>query len=248
MPPSEVLRGVIKAGEGNQLVAFQKLVCAAVALGSHITTPVLFHCDRSWSPGDCDENRTVPMTDVLQLSARTHALVSDRPPTRVLTAPYYMKDECGKSGAFAFSDLVGFSDRVRAYGERLLGSCPSPCMVIQHRAGRDWEWHKRLGTGGSIEASVVADAARRWPRHSCVLMAPERIDGAATRCARFKHSRSETPMVRFLGELHAAAHAKVFVYNGHSTVHWIVRRFAQSSLVLDPLRPPRQARGHATWH
>lgn len=235
MPASEVLRPSFKAGEGNQLVAFQKVLCLAISSAIHIAAPTLYHCDRSWTPGDCDGNNTVPIENLLRLSERSHAAISNLPATRIVPEAYYITDKCGGKGALGLPDVVDFSDGVRAYGEMLRRQCRVPCVVIQQRAGRDWDWHKRLKTGGSISDATATRAAFEHRRLSCLLLAPEHVN-VSVPCRRVRHGRGVDPIVRFFAEMYVAAHANVFVYNPQSTMHWIVRRLAEPSLKLAPLK------------
>ena len=150
---------------------------------------------------------------------------------------------CLLQGAFGFPDIVDFSPHVRAYGAMLKLQCPKPCLVVQHRVGSDWEWHKRLKTGGSIANDVVNEMRRQYPRHSCLVLTPERVN-ASVSCQRLVHTPDTTPMLRFFAELYVATQADVFAYNPQSTMHWVVRHLSPSSLTLTALKQERvQKRG-----
>lgn len=188
-------------------------------------------------------NATLPLQQMVVLSDRARRAISLLPATKVVRDAYYATDRCRGKGAFGFPDIVDFSPHVRAYGAMLKLQCPKPCLVVQHRVGSDWEWHKRLKTGGSIANDVVNEMRRQYPRHSCLVLTPERVN-ASVSCQRLVHTPDTTPMLRFFAELYVATQADVFAYNPQSTMHWVVRHLSPSSLTLTALKQERvQKRG-----
>tara|TARA_B110000858_G_C17640513_1_gene397861 strand:- start:308 stop:829 length:522 start_codon:yes stop_codon:yes gene_type:complete len=168
---------------------------------------------------------------MVTINARLDAIVSSRVPTQTIKLAYYQPDYCYPGNAFAFPDLVRFSPKVVAYGESLRPQCPSPCLVVQYRTGRDWEHHKE----SSINKKRVDAAVQRYKTSGCVLLTPESTRGLLP-CARVRHASNTSQPLRFFGELYIAATANVFVYNRHSTTYHVVRRMSGPTLKLVSLQ------------
>lgn len=230
-----VLRGDFRAGEGNQLLVIQKMICLAVAVHAKITTPVLFHCDRTTVPEACNETAVFPLTDVFKVSDWAHQLFTDRPATRIIRQAFYIKDRCVGGSAEGFPDLAGFSDAVKAYGESLRAQCPPPCMVLQHRSGKDWVPHAKAFPAANVSATVLKLALRPYAGYNQLLLAPERLSSELS-IARIRHDSTVHPTIRFLGEVYVASHAKAFIYNPMSTTRHLVKRFAAPGLTMVKLR------------
>lgn len=231
----EVLRGDFRAGEGNQILVFQKVLCLALSLGSKIVTPTLFHCDRTAVPDDCNASATFPMQDVLVLSNRAKRASRLKKATRVINNAYYMVDKCAPKIAFDFMDVLDVTDKVKVYGEMLKRQCPSPCAVVQHRVGKDWVPHAAAFPGAAVGVSMLQRSMKQFPDHNFLALTPERTSGHLP-CPRVRHSNKTHPTVRFLGEIYVASRANVFLYNSHSTTHHLVRRLAQHTLKLVSLK------------
>jgi len=229
--PGTVFKADFEAGLGNQLVVFQKTACLALASKGFLVTPVLFHCDKTEARVYCDPTNTFPLSEMVTINARLNAVVSSRAPTHTIKLAYYQPDYCRPGNAFAFPDLMRFSPQVVAYGESLRSQCPSPCLVVQYRTGRDWEHHKET----SINKKRVNAAVQRYKTSGCVLLTPESTRGLLP-CARVRHAPNTSQPLRFFGELYIAATANVFVYNRHSTTYHVVRRMSGPALKLVSLQ------------
>jgi len=136
---------------------------------------------------------------------------------------------CVNATAFDLPDIVAFSREVRWYGESLRMQCPSPCLVVQHRTGRDWNRHIAASPGANISHSKMMTTISSFATLglACVLLAPETTtSGGNLPCPRIHHANGTSATLRFFGELYVAASAAVFAYNKHSTSHCLVRRLA----------------------
>ena len=169
------------------------------------------------------------------VSERVHQLITDRPATRIIRQAFYIKDRCIGSSAEGFPDLVGFSDAVKAYGESLRAQCPSPCVVLQHRTGKDWVPHAKAFPAANVSATTLKLALRPYAGYNQLLLAPERLPNELS-IARIRHDDTVLPTIRFLGEVYVAAHAHAFLYNDLSTTRHLVKRFAAPGLRMVKLR------------
>lgn len=222
---STVLRGEFRAGEGNQLIVFQKVVCLALSLHARVAAPSMFHCDKTTARENCSEVDTFP------LSRRARKILTQRPATRTISEAYYIADKCRPRSAFGLPDITGFGELVRYYGEALRAQCPPPCIVVQWRTGKDWVRHTQAFPGAFVNASVLQTILDKYRGHNFVSLTPETSRDALP-FARLVHQSGVHPTMRFLGEIYVATRARIFFYNDLSTTHHVVRRLAPRSLML----------------
>ncbi len=229
------LRGDFRAGEGNQILVFQKILCLALSIGANVVTPKLFHCDRTVVPDDCNTTQTIPLQDLLTVSPRARQTFTIRPPTRIIKQAYYIRDNCGPGSAFGFPDVIGLNSRVTVYGETLRTQCPNPCVVIQIRVGKDWGPHSLAFPKANVSITTLQTVLRAYHNYNFLTLAPERVM-INIPVPRIRHNAAIHPTVRFLGEIYVASRANVFFYNDFSTTHHLVRRLASHSLQMLKLR------------
>ena len=207
------------------MVAFQKTACLALHDNASVTTPIMFHCDRTTDHGDCNTHVIVPLIELFVLSRRVLAILTSTPPTRVLANAYYLPNHCQVS-AHALPDLIDFSSQVKAYGTQLQKQCPLPCVVVQYRSGHDWKRHDGAFRGAWVSSGKINHTiATLAPTHSCLLMTPEHVP-SPIQCKRILHNHTHHGSLRFMGELFVASRASMFLYNRHSTSIHIVRRMS----------------------
>jgi hypothetical protein len=231
----DVYRGIFVAGEGNQLVAFQKTACRALQNKAMLALPYMFHCDVTTIDKDCNLNNTIRLEHLFVLSERIKRLITDAPPTHVIKSAFYQPNYCTSSG-HSLQDIVKFSPIVVSYGTRLQRQCPNPCVVVQYRVGSDWVGHDKAHPGALISALQINKTVARIPsNHSCLLMTPEYVH-SNIRCNRIHHDPLQHGSVRFFGELYVATQASMFFYNQYSTTIHIVRRLITHQV---PSRRPK---------